>query len=143
MKRIKFEVIVTDNGVTITDRDRLFYNFAVKDGEMTDNLQCDVPKGTEDECVIRSRCMDIVRDLHIILGILNKNAFKGGKLPPFLPPFVTKYAEAYLDPTGHEEDYRELLRRGHKETIELAAEMFRNIEESKKYIKISHFSEKS
>ena len=44
MKRIKFEVIVTDNGVTITDRDRLFYNFAVKDGEMTDNLQCDVPK---------------------------------------------------------------------------------------------------
>lgn len=35
MERIKFEVIVTDNGVTITDRDRLFYNFAVKDGEMT------------------------------------------------------------------------------------------------------------
>jgi hypothetical protein len=66
MKRIKFEVIVTDNGVTITDRDRLFYNFAVKDGEMTDNLQCDIPKGTEDECVIRSRCMDIVRDIMII-----------------------------------------------------------------------------
>lgn len=48
MKRMKFEVIVTDNGVTITDRDKLFYNFAVKDGEMTDNLQCDVPKGTKD-----------------------------------------------------------------------------------------------
>lgn len=75
MKRIKFEVIVTDNGVTITDRDRLFYNFAVKDGEMTDNLQCDVPKGTEDESVIRSRCMDIVRGLWIILGTLNKVAF--------------------------------------------------------------------
>ena len=133
MKRIKFEVIVTDNGVTITDRDRLFYNFAVKDGEMTDNLQCDVPKGTEDECVIRSRCMDIVRDLHIILGNLNKNAFKGGNLPPFVP----KYAEAYIDPTGHEEDYRELLRRGHQETVKLAAEIFRNIEESKKYIKMN------
>lgn len=66
MKRIKFEVIVTDNGVTITDRDRLFYNFAVKDGEMTDNLQCDIPKGIEDERVIRSRCMDIVRDVMII-----------------------------------------------------------------------------
>ena len=83
--------------------------------------------------------MDIVRDLQIILGTLNKDAFKEGKLPPV----ASKYAEAYLDPTGHEEDYRELLRRGHKETIELAAEMFRNIEESKKYIKISHFSEKS
>lgn len=138
MKRIKFEVIVTDNGVTITDRDKLFYNFAVKDGEMTDNLQCDVPKGTEDERVIRSRCMDIVRDLQIILGTLNKDAFKEGKLPPV----ASKYAEAYLDPTGHEEDYRELLRRGHKETIEMAAEMFRNIEESKKKIKISHLSEK-
>lgn len=140
MKRIKFEVIVTENGVTITDRDKLFYNFAVKDGEMTDNLQCDVPKGTEDERVIRSRCMDIVRDLQIILGTLNKDAFKGGKLPP---PVVPKNAEAYIDPTGHEEDYSELLRRGHKETIELAAEMFRNIEESKKYIKISPLSEKS
>ena len=140
MKRIKFEVIVTDNGVTITDRDRLFYNFAVKDGEMTDNLQCDVPKDTEDECVIRSRCMDIVRDLQIILGTLNKDAFLGGKLPP---PVVSKYAEAYLDPTGHEEDYRELLRRANKETVKLAAEMFRNIEESKKYIKITPLSEKS
>lgn len=67
MKRIKFEVIVTDNGVTITDRDRLFYNFAEKDGEMKDNLQCDMPKGTEDECVIRSRCMDIVRDVMVII----------------------------------------------------------------------------
>jgi hypothetical protein len=140
MKRIKFEVIVTDNGVTITDRDRLFYNFAVKDGEMTDNLQCDIPKGTEEECVIRSRCMNIVRDLHIILGALNKGAFLGGKLPP---PVVSKYAEAYLDPTGHDEDYRELLRRRDKETIEMMAKMFRNIEESKKNIKISHLSEKS
>lgn len=133
MKRIKFEVIVTDSGVTITDRDRLFYNFAVKDGEMTDNLQCDVPKGTEDECVIRSRCMDIVRDLLIIDRTLNEKQ----------QPVVSEYAEAYIDPTGHEEDYRELLRRGHKETIQLAAEMFRNIEESKKYIKISPLSEKS
>lgn len=130
---MKFEVIVSDNGVTITDRDRLFYNFAVKDGEMTDNLQCDVPKGTEDECVIRSRCMDIVRDLLIIDRTLNEKQ----------QPVVSEYAEAYIDPTGHEEDYRELLRRGHKETIQLAAEMFRNIEESKKYIKISPLSEKS
>lgn len=89
MKRIKFEVIATDNGVTITDRDRLFYNFAVKDGEMTDNLQCDVPKDTKDECVIRSRCMNIVRDLQIILGTLNKDAFLGDKLPS---PVVSKYA---------------------------------------------------
>lgn len=75
MKRIKFEVIVTDNGVTITDRDKLFYNFAVKDGEMTDNLQCDIPKGTEDECVIRSRCMDIVRDVMVIIDrTLSKNS---------------------------------------------------------------------
>lgn len=74
MKRIKFEVIVTDNGVTITDRDKLFYNFAVKDGEMTDNLQCDTPKGTEDERVIRSRCMDIVRDVMIIDRTLNENS---------------------------------------------------------------------
>jgi hypothetical protein len=99
---------------------------------MTDNLQCDVPKGTEDECVIRSRCLDIVRDLRIILGTLNKNALKGGNLPPFV---ASKYAEAYLDPTGHEEDYRELLRRRDKETIEMMAKMFRNIEESKKKIK--------
>lgn len=133
MKRIKFEVIVTDNGVTITDRDRLFYNFAVKDGEMTDNLQCDIPKGTEDECVIRSRCMDIVRDLLIIDRTLNEKQ----------QHVVSEYAEAYLDPTGHEQDYRELLRRGHQETVKLAAEMFRNIEESKKYIKISPLSEKS
>lgn len=74
MKRIKFEVIVTDNGVTITDRDRLFYNFAVKDGEITDNLQCDVPKGTEDECVIRTRCMNIVRDVMIIDRTLKENS---------------------------------------------------------------------
>lgn len=74
MKRIKFEVTVSDNGVTITDRDRLFYNFAVKDGEMTDNLQCDVPKGTEDECVVRSRCMDIVRDIMIIDRTLKENS---------------------------------------------------------------------
>lgn len=128
MKRIKFEVIVTDNGVTITDRDRLFYNFAVKDGEMTDNLQCDIPKGTEDERVIRSRCMDIVRDLLIIDRTLNQNS----------QPVVSKYAELMFDPAiDYEEDYRELLRRGHKETIELAAEMFRNIEESKKHIKMN------
>lgn len=133
MERIKFEVIVTDNGVTITDRDRLFYNFAVKDGEMTDNLQCDIPKGTEDERVIRSRCMDIVRDFMIIDRTLNEKP----------QPVVSKFAEAYLDPIGHEEDYRELLQRGHKETIEIATEMFRNIEESKKYIKISPLSEKS
>lgn len=134
MKRIKFEVIVTDNGVTITDRDKLFYNFAVKDGKMTDNLQCDVPKGTEDECVIRSRCMDIVRDLLIIDRTLNQNS----------QPVVSKYAELMFDPAiDYEEDYRELLQRGHKETIQLAAEMFRNIEESKKYIKISSLSEKS
>lgn len=136
MKRIKFEVIVTDNGVTITDRDRLFYNFAVKDGEMTDNLQCDVPKGTEDECVIRSRCMNIVRDVMVIDRTLEEKNEKP-------QPIVSRYAEAYLNPTGHEEDYRELLRRGHKETIEMMAEMFRNIEESKKKIKISSFSEKS
>lgn len=74
MKRIKFEVIVTDNGVTITDRDRLFYNFAVKDGEMTDNLQCDVSKDTEDERVIRSKCMDIVRDVVIIDRTLKENS---------------------------------------------------------------------
>ena len=74
MKRIKFEVIVTDNGVTITDRDRLFYNFAVKDGGMTDNLQCDVPKGTEDECVIRTRCQEIVRDVMIIDRTLRENS---------------------------------------------------------------------
>ena len=74
MKRIKFEVIVTDNGVTITDRDRLFYNFAVKDGEMTDNLQCDVPKGTEDERVIRTRCQEIVRDVMIIDRTLKENS---------------------------------------------------------------------
>ena len=74
MKRIKFEVIVTDNGVTITDRDRLFYNFAVKDGEMTDNLQCDVPKGTEDECVIRTRCMDIVCNVMVINYALKENS---------------------------------------------------------------------
>lgn len=128
MKRIKFEVIVTDNGVTITDRDRLFYNFAVKDGEMTDNLQCDIPKGTERECVIRSRCQNIVRDLLIIDRTLEGNNEKP-------QPFISKYAEAYIDPTGHEEDYRELLRRGHKETIEMMAAMFRNIEESKKKIK--------
>ena len=73
MERIKFEVIVTDNGVTITDRDRLFYNFAVKDGEMTDNLQCDIPKGTEDERVIRSRCMDIVRNVMVIDRTMNEN----------------------------------------------------------------------
>jgi hypothetical protein len=75
MKRIKFEVIVTENGVTITDRDRLFYNFAVKNGEMTDNLQCDIPKGTEDERVIRSRCMEIVRDVMVIIDrTLSKNS---------------------------------------------------------------------
>ena len=81
MKRIKFEVIVTDNGVTITDRDRLFYNFAVKDGEITDNLQCDIPKGTEDECVIRSRCMDIVRDVMVIIDrTLSKNSTLSEKI---------------------------------------------------------------
>lgn len=74
MKRIKFEVIVTDNGVTITDRDRLFYNFAVNNGEMTVNLQCDVPKDTEDECVIRSRCMEIVRDFMVIDRTMNENS---------------------------------------------------------------------
>lgn len=74
MKRIKLEVIVTDNSVTITDRDRLFYNFAVKDGEMTDNLQCDVPKGTEDECVIRTRCQEIVRDVMIVARTLKENS---------------------------------------------------------------------
>lgn len=128
MKRIKFEVIVTDNGVTITDRDRLFYNFAVKDGEMTDNLQCDIPKGTEDERVIRSRCQNIVRDLLII-----DRTLEGKNEKP--QPIVSRYAEAYLDPIGHEEDYRELLRRRDKETIEMMTEMFRNIEESKKNIK--------
>jgi hypothetical protein len=52
----------------------LFYNFAVKDGEMTDNLQCDVPKGTQDERVIRSRCMDIVRDVMVIDRTLKENS---------------------------------------------------------------------
>ena len=87
MKRIKFEVIVTDNGVTITDRDRLFYNFAVKDGEMTDNLQCDIPKGTEDECVIRSRCMNIVRDVMIIDRALNEKQ----------QPIASKYDSLLFD----------------------------------------------
>ena len=128
MKRIKFEVIVTDNGVTITDRDRLFYDFAVKDSEMTDNLQCDVPKGTEDECVIHSRCIDIVRDLWIILGTLNKDAFKDGKLPK---PIVSKYAELLFDPSIDYEEYRELQRRGNEKLAEEATEMLRSIEESR------------
>ena len=87
MKRIKFEVIVTDNGVTITDMDRLFYNFAVKDGEMTDNLQCDIPKGTEDECVIRTRCQEIVRDFMVIDRTMNENSL----------PALSKYGSLLFD----------------------------------------------
>lgn len=70
---------------------------------MTDNLQCDVPKGTEDERVIRSRCMDIVRSVMVIIDrTMNENS----------RPVVSDYAELMFDPAIDYEEFVEILRQG-------------------------------
>ena len=136
MKRIKFEVIVTDNGVTITDRDRLFYNISATECGMIENLQCDYDNSSFVYEMLSHSCNVIATEFEDLVSILEGNNEKP-------QPVVSKYAEVLFDPASDYESYRELLRRGHKETIEIAAEMFSNIEESKKNIKISHLNEKS
>ena len=131
-----FHVRVWDNDVFIHDK----YNLDYASMAEMEGFQCNYREGTKEYADLRRVCGEIAEKFKELGALLKENSSKGGNLPT---QNVPKYAEAYIDPTGHEEDYRELLRRGHKETIELAAEMFRNIEESKKYIKISPLSEKS
>lgn len=49
----------------------------------------------------------------------------------FSQPIVSKYAELLFDPSIDYEEYRELQRRGNEKLVEEAAEMLRNIEESR------------
>ena len=120
MKRIKFEVIVTDNGVTITDRDRLFYNISATECGMKENLQCDYDNNSFVYEMLSHSCNVIATEFEDLVSILEGNNEKP-------QPVVSKYAEVLFDPASDYESCRELLRRGHKETIEIAAEMFRNI----------------
>lgn len=73
MKRLKFEVIVTDNGVTITDRDRLFYNVSTIDGERKENLQCRLDKDSFAYEMLNNECNDIAVSFMEAVDILKNN----------------------------------------------------------------------
>jgi hypothetical protein len=73
MKRIKFEVIVTDNGVTITDRDRLFYNISATECGMKENLQCRLNKDSFAYEMLNNECNDIAVSFMEAVDILKNN----------------------------------------------------------------------
>lgn len=73
MKRTKFEVIVTDNGVTITDRDWLFYNIIATECGMKENLQCRFNKDSFVYEILNNECNDIAVSFMEAVDILKNN----------------------------------------------------------------------
>lgn len=74
MRRIKFEVIVTDNGVTITDRDKLFYNASTTDNEEKGNLQCDINKESFAYEMLTHECSVLAMTFKNLLYTLKENS---------------------------------------------------------------------
>lgn len=76
MKRIKFEVIVTDNGVTITDRDKLFFNISATECGMKENLQCDYDNNSFVYEMLNHSCNVIASEFEDLVSTLTNNLKK-------------------------------------------------------------------